>query len=83
MLCKNKTNVLQKRLPGCCVVDCCEIFHVEFPRSDCSLLLTNSVEFSAASLLSSACTSHIVRFVLKVTAMASHAAEITADTKIN
>ena len=48
-----------------------------------SLLLTNSVEFLAASLLSSAWTSHIVHLALKMITMASHAAEITAGMEIN
>ena len=46
-------------------------------------MLTNSVEFSAASLLSLACTSHIVHFALKMTTVASCAAEVTAGTEIN
>ena len=53
------------------------------PAGDCSLLFTNSVRSSTASLLSSTCTSHIVRFALKMTTMASLPAKITAGTEIN
>ena len=50
---------------------------------DRSLLLTNSVEVLAISLLSSACPSYFVCFALTITTMALCAAEITAGKKIN
>ena len=62
--------------------DCCEIFRVEFQRVIAAFCLL-TVEFLAALLLSSASTSHIVSFRLKMTTMTLRAAEITAGTKIN
>ena len=47
-----------------------------------SFLLNNSVGFLAELLLSSTCTFQIVHFPLKMTTMASYAADISAVTEI-
>ena len=54
------------------MVDCCEIFDIEFQWAITAFCLL-SVEFSAASL----------SLARKMTTMASHAAEITAGMEIN
>ena len=73
--------ILKSLKPVCCVVDCCEIFLVEFQRVIAAFCLLTVLDFNCIAFVFD-CTSHFVCFALKMTTMASFAAEITAGMKI-